>query len=109
VSGVTSLTANDAGRLTACASTSLLTGTRIDGKVATVEVKIGISDSPRELNFSSSQTPAEIEEQVISALAKGSDVLKFTDERGRTFLVQTAKITYVEIGVADVRRVGFAG
>lgn len=74
-----------------------------------MEVKIGISDSPRELNFSSSQTPAEIEEQVISALAKGSDVLKFTDERGRTFLVQTAKIAYVEIGVADVRRVGFAG
>lgn len=74
-----------------------------------MEVKIGISDSPRELNFSSSQTPAEIEEQVISALAKGSEVLKFTDERGRTFLVQTAKIAYVEIGVADVRRVGFAG
>ena len=90
-------------------SISLLTGLRIDGKGATVEVKIGISDSPRELNFSSSQTPADIEEQVSAALAKGADVLKLTDERGRTFLVQTAKIAYVEIGAADVRRVGFAG
>ena len=90
-------------------SISLLTGVCIDGKGATVEVKIGIADSPRELNFSSSQTPAEIEEQVSAALAKGDDVLKLTDERGRTFLVQTAKIAYVEIGVADVRRVGFAG
>ena len=78
-------------------------------KGCTVEVKIGIADSPRELNFSSSQTPAEIEEQVSAALASGADVLKLTDERGRTFLVQTAKIAYVEIGVADVRRVGFAG
>ena len=74
-----------------------------------MEVKIGIADSSRELNFASAQTPAEIEEQVSEALAKGADVLKLTDERGRTFLVQTAKIAYVEIGAADVRRVGFAG
>ena len=74
-----------------------------------MEVKIGIADSPRELNFSSSQTPAEIEKQISAALASGADVLKLIDERGRTFLVQTAKIAYVEIGAADVRRVGFAG
>jgi hypothetical protein len=30
-----------------------------------------------------------------------------TDEKGRRFLVQSAKIAYVEIGAADVRRVGF--
>jgi Protein of unknown function (DUF3107) len=77
--------------------------------VQTVEVKIGISDSNRELSFTTSQTPAQVEEQVSDALAKGSEVLRLTDERGRTFLVQTAKIAYVEIGVADVRRVGFAG
>ena len=33
--------------------------------------------------------------------------LALTDEKGRRFLVQTAKIAYVEIGAADVRRVGF--
>jgi hypothetical protein len=75
---------------------------------ASVEVKIGVTDSPRELVFQSIQTPAEVEELVTSAFSKGGpDVLSLTDDKGRRFLVQTAKITYVEIGVADVRRVGF--
>jgi hypothetical protein len=74
---------------------------------AGVEVKIGITDSPRELVFSSSQTPSEVEEQVAAALGKDSDVLGLTDDKGRRFLVNSAKIAYVEIGVADARRVGF--
>jgi len=72
-----------------------------------VEVKIGITDSPRELAFSSAQTQSEVEELVNSALAKDSNVLSLTDEKGRRFLVHAAKIAYVEIGVADSRRVGF--
>jgi hypothetical protein len=71
-----------------------------------VEVKIGVTDSPRELVFTSAQTPDEVEELVTTALRK-SDVLTLTDEKGRRFLVQTGKIAYVEIGVADARRVGF--
>ncbi|MCV7147361.1 MULTISPECIES: DUF3107 domain-containing protein [Mycobacterium] len=72
-----------------------------------MEVKIGITESPRELVFSSTQTPDEVEELVSSALREGSGVLNLTDERGRRFMVNTAKIAYVEIGVADARRVGF--
>ncbi len=74
-----------------------------------MEVKIGISESPRELVLNSSQTPEEVEEQVRAALEKGSPVFELTDERGRKVLVQTSKVAYVEIGVADVRRVGFGG
>jgi hypothetical protein len=74
-----------------------------------VEVKIGVSDSPRELVFRSSETQAEVEKQVNAALSKGTDLLSLTDDKGRKFLVPTAKIAYVEIGAADVRRVGFAG
>jgi hypothetical protein len=74
---------------------------------ASVEVKIGITDSPRELVFTSTQTQSEVEELVTAALRKDSDVLSLTDERGRRFLIHTAKIAYVEIGVADARRVGF--
>ncbi len=74
---------------------------------ATVEVKIGITDSPRELVFTSAQTPDEVEELVSDALGEGSGLLSLTDEKGRRFLVHTAKIAYVEIGVADSRRVGF--
>ena len=72
-----------------------------------MEVKIGITDSPRELVFSSTQTPGEVEELVGAALRDGSDLLGLTDERGRRFLVNAAKIAYVEIGAADARRVGF--
>jgi hypothetical protein len=73
-----------------------------------VEVKIGITDSPRELVLSSTQTPGEVEELVAAALREGSGgLLSLSDERGRRFLIQTAKIAYVEIGVADARRVGF--
>lgn len=72
-----------------------------------MEVKIGVMDSPRELIFNSAQTPSEVEKLIADALSKDSGVLTLTDEKGRRFLVQTAKIAYVEIGAADVRRVGF--
>ena len=72
-----------------------------------MEVKIGITDSPRELVISSTQTPGEVEELVAAALREGSGHLGLSDERGRRFLFQATKIAYVEIGVADARRVGF--
>jgi hypothetical protein len=72
-----------------------------------VEVKIGITDSPRELVFTSAQTPSEVEKLVSAALSEDSGVLGLSDEKGRRFLVNSAKIAYVEIGVADSRRVGF--
>ena len=72
-----------------------------------MEVKVGITDSPRELVFSSTQTPAEVEEAVSAALREGSGLLSLSDEKGRRFLIHTSSIAYVEIGVADSRRVGF--
>ena len=72
-----------------------------------MEVKVGISDSPRELVISSTQTPSEVEELVSAALGGDSNVLSLGDEKGRRFLINTAKIAYVEIGIADSRRVGF--
>lgn len=72
-----------------------------------MEVKIGISDSPRELVVNSAQTPEEVEQAVNAALAGGPGLLTLNDEKGRRFLINTAKIAYVEIGAADSRRVGF--
>ena len=96
----------------ATASTSLQPGALQRKGAYGVEVKIGVSDSPRELVFNSSQTPAEVEDLVKSALAEagspgGSSVLALTDDKGKRILVQAAKISYLEIGAADVRRVGF--
>ena len=56
-----------------------------------MEVKIGITDSPRELVFNSAQTPAEVEKLITDALGKDSGVLALTDEKGRRFLVQTTR------------------
>lgn len=72
-----------------------------------MEVKIGITDSPRELVIATGQTPDEVEGLVRSALADGSGVVSLTDEKGRKFLVQSAKIAYVEIGKATPGKVGF--
>ncbi len=72
-----------------------------------MEVKIGVTDSPRELVFNSVQSPEELERLVTAALGKGSEVLSLTDEKGRRFLVQAARVAYVELGPADSRRVGF--
>ena len=93
----------------AASTNLLLTGLRLQcqPKGVTVEVKIGITDSPRELVFSSTQTPEEVEEAVDAAVRAGSGLLGLTDERGRRFLIHAAKIAYVEVGAADARRVGF--
>lgn len=73
-----------------------------------MEVKIGISDSPRELVINSAQTPAEVEQLVSDALSGASGVVSLTDEKGRKFLIQAAKVAYVEIGSSAAGRVGFA-
>ena len=73
-----------------------------------MEVKIGISDSPRELVINSSQTPAEVEAAVTGALQGDGGVVSLTDEKGRKFLIQAAKVAYVEIGSTTGGRVGFA-
>ncbi|KQU31257.1 DUF3107 domain-containing protein [Rhodococcus sp. BP-349] len=72
-----------------------------------MEVKIGISDSPRELVINSAQTPDEVETLVSKAFG-GEGVLSLVDEKGRKFLVPAGKLAYVEIGPSDSRRVGFA-
>ena len=58
------------------------------------------------------QIAAEVEDLVKAALAEagtpgGSAVLALTDDKGKRILVQASKISYLEIGAADVRRVGF--
>ncbi|MFC4375224.1 DUF3107 domain-containing protein [Nocardia halotolerans] len=73
-----------------------------------MEVKIGISDSPRELIINSSQSPDEIEALVSDALSGADGVVSLSDEKGRRFLIQASKVAYVEIGSPAAGRVGFA-
>ena len=73
-----------------------------------MEVKIGISDSPRELVINSSQTPDEVEKLVSGSLEGKGGVLALSDEKGRKYLIQADKVAYVEIGTSTGGRVGFA-
>lgn len=72
-----------------------------------MDVRIGIQNSPRELSFETSQSAAEVEQAVASALAGQSTVLKLTDDKGATYVVPATALAYVEIGSEESRRVGF--
>lgn len=71
-----------------------------------MEVKIGVQDTPREISLDSDETPEAVTALVQAAIESGG-LLSLNDERGRTILVNAAKISYVEIGQASSRRVGF--
>ncbi|GAA0538164.1 ATP-binding protein [Saccharopolyspora subtropica] len=72
-----------------------------------MEVKIGVVDSPRELTVASGQSPEQVESLVADALKNADGVLALTDEKGRRFIVPSAKVAYVEIGPVEAPRVGF--
>ena len=71
------------------------------------EVKIGISDSPREIYIECSSSQSEVIAKVNDAI-KTSSVLALSDAKGREILVPHNKISYVEVGESADRRVGFA-
>ncbi|WP_175420613.1 DUF3107 domain-containing protein [Rhodococcus sp. SGAir0479] len=74
-----------------------------------MEVKIGVTDSPRELVVNSPQSADEVEALVTDALSgQANGVLALVDEKERKFLIQASRITYVELGPSDSRKVGFA-
>lgn len=72
-----------------------------------MDIRIGIRESSRELSFESAQSASEVETQVSAALEASANVLKLTDSKGKLYLVPTASVAYVEIGVEESRRVGF--
>lgn len=71
-----------------------------------MEVKIGIQMAPRELVVETAISAEEIERALTDALTDGT-VLVLNDSKGKTVLVPAAKIAYVELGVAEPRKVGF--
>lgn len=72
-----------------------------------MDIRIGIANSPRELNFESSQSPADVEKIVADALDGDAKFIKLTDDKGRIYLVPTASFSYLEVGPESSRRVGF--
>lgn len=73
-----------------------------------MEVKIGVADSPRELVVVSAQSQDEVDALVTEALGSMQGLLRLVDEKGRRYVIPSARVAYVEIAPADARRVGFA-
>lgn len=72
-----------------------------------MEVRIGIKHSPRELAFESDASAEELRSLVEDAIVKATPLLSLTDAKGRSYLVSTESITYVELGGEGERKVGF--
>jgi hypothetical protein len=81
------------------------------GTVPGVDVRIGVTQAPREISVEIDDARRdEVRAAVEAALSGATDVLWITDKRGREVGVPAAKIAYVEVGSADGdRRIGFGG
>lgn len=71
-----------------------------------MEVKIGIQMAPRELVVETAASAEEIQQALTDALA-GNKVFMVTDNKGGTVLVPGDKVAYVELDMAEPRRIGF--
>ncbi len=73
-----------------------------------MEVKIGVVYSAKELTVELEGKAEEIVTAVETALKDGAPVLWMVDKRGRRVGVPADKVAYVEIGAGDrERRYGF--
>jgi hypothetical protein len=72
-----------------------------------VEIRIGIANTGRELNFETNEPAAEVKKAVASALDSGATHVSFTDAKGTGYIVPVANLAYVELGTEESRRVGF--
>ncbi|TAL42657.1 MAG: DUF3107 domain-containing protein [Salinibacterium sp.] len=72
-----------------------------------MEIRIGIANSPREISFESDQSASQIEQLVSAALESESKFLTLKDDKGTTYIVPTASLSFVEVGSEESRRVGF--
>ncbi|HWH25741.1 MAG TPA: DUF3107 domain-containing protein [Pseudolysinimonas sp.] len=72
-----------------------------------MDIRIGIANSPREIAFETSQSSAEIEKIVSTALDADAKFFTLSDDKGKRYIVPTASFSYLEVGSEESRRVGF--
>jgi hypothetical protein len=81
------------------------------GTFLLVDVRIGVTQAPRELTVEIPDDERDVtQKQIEAALSGAVDVLWLTDKRGKRVGVPAAKIAYIEVGTNDGdRRIGFGG
>ncbi|NCG23450.1 MAG: DUF3107 family protein [Actinobacteria bacterium] len=75
-----------------------------------MDIRIGVSDSPREINI---QLPdeadrAELRGRVDAALSGEASTLWLTDDKGKDVAIAAAKIAYVDLGPEGGTPIGFS-
>lgn len=71
-----------------------------------MEVKIGITDVPREVVIETAATADEVASSLHDAL-QSEGFFELVDEKGRRVLVPARKIGYLDLGSPSARTVGF--
>ena len=72
-----------------------------------MEIRIGITNTGRELNFETNESSDVVKSSVASALDSSASHVTFTDVKGNSYIVPTANLAFVELGTEESRRVGF--
>lgn len=72
-----------------------------------MDIRIGITNTARELNFESDQSADILKKTVADAFAEGATIVTFADTKGNSYVVPTAGIAFIEIGTEESRRIGF--
>ena len=91
---------------TASATKRSASATSDRSRRSTLEIKIGVQHSPREIVLDVDQTADALEKALTDATTKGN-TLVLEDVKGRRVLLPAAQIAYIEIGEPTARRVGF--
>jgi hypothetical protein len=73
-----------------------------------MEVIIGVRQAPKEITLNVDQKAEAVRDAVVKAVKDGEPVITLADKHGRTVLIPTAALAYVELGGSESRRVGFS-
>lgn len=71
-----------------------------------MQVTIGIRETNRELNIEA-DVDADTIYKLIATSSEKNEPLKLTDKDGKTIIVPSHSLAYVELASAENRRVGF--
>jgi Protein of unknown function (DUF3107) len=73
-----------------------------------MEVKLGVTYSPKELVVETDKSPDDIAKLVDKALGDSNGVLWLSDVRGKRVGIPVSKLAYIELGEeGGAKRVGF--
>ncbi|MDR3106975.1 MAG: DUF3107 domain-containing protein, partial [Bifidobacteriaceae bacterium] len=68
-----------------------------------MEITIGMRQVPREITLNVNQKAEEVRDVVAAAIQGGQPLISLTDKQGRTVIIPTAVLAYVEVGAGSGR------